>query len=219
VSTIFHLILCLASLFGAPDSTGQPVRRPTLAVLSLTPGKGIDSAAVQQLTEQLETDILATGRIRLLERRQIRNILAEQGFQQSGACDSSDCQVQVGRLLGVEEIVVGETGREGQVTTLAARVVSISTGAILSSHIVDVKGGLDAMARVGVPEVAGVLMGTRKAPATRELLTDKRTFWLPWIVGGGAVLLGGGAWFAWQQMETPTPAPARSSYSVTVETR
>jgi len=219
MNALIHLVLCLASLLGAPDSTGQPLRKPTLAVLTLIPGKGGDSATAQQLTEQLESDILATGRIRLLERRQIRNILTEQGFQQSGACDSSDCQVQVGRLLGVEEIVVGETSREGQVTTLAARVVSISTGAILTSHIVDVKGGPDAMARVGVPEMAGVLMGTRKPPAMRELLTDKRTFWFPWLVGGGAILLGGGAWFAWQQMENPVPPPPRSSYSVTVETR
>ena len=196
----------------------QPSRVPMVAVMPFS-GRSLDADALEGIASALSSDLLNTGKFRVMERSQMDAILKEQGFQQSGACDSSDCQVQVGRLLGVEEIVVGETGREGQVTTLAARVVSISTGAILSSHIVDVKGGLDAMARVGVPEVAGVLMGTRKAPATRELLTDKRTFWLPWIVGGGAVLLGGGAWFAWQQMETPTPAPARSSYSVTVETR
>lgn len=219
MSSCIPLFLSLAALFRAEESPRTQPHKPTLAVLSLIPGKDVDAATAAQITEQLEADILATGKVRLLERRRIQTILTEQGFQQSGACDSSECQVQVGRLLGVEQIVVGEVLRTAPLSTLSARTVSVSTGAILASHVVDVKGTPEVLARVGSPEVAGILMGTRKVATERELLTDKRTFWLPWIVGGGAVLLGGGTWLAWKQLEEPAPAPARTSYSVTVETR
>ena len=42
------------------------------------------------------------------------DLLKEQGFQQTGSCDSDACIVQAGRILGVPGIIVGSVGRVGQ---------------------------------------------------------------------------------------------------------
>ena len=46
-------------------------------------------------------------------------MLKEQGFQQSG-CVSSECAVEAGKLLGVDQIVTGSIGKIGSYYTVSA---------------------------------------------------------------------------------------------------
>ena len=57
---------------------------------------------------------MASGCFRVIERTEMDNILREQGFQKSGACDDENCLVEVGQLLGVNRMaaanpLVGDT--------------------------------------------------------------------------------------------------------------
>ena len=105
---------------------------PMIAVMPLS-GVGVDATSSLVATDALSDELLKTGSVRVMERSQMENILKEQGFQQSGACDGSECAVQVGKLLSVEKIVVGTFGKIGNSYSLSFRLVDVQTGEILRS--------------------------------------------------------------------------------------
>jgi curli biogenesis system outer membrane secretion channel CsgG len=74
---------------------------PSAAVFPLEP-RGVDSNSTRIIEDALSDGLMRTGKMRLLERSQMKTIMQEQGFQQSGTCDGSECAVQVGKVLGVQ---------------------------------------------------------------------------------------------------------------------
>ena len=57
--------------------------RPTVAILDFE-GQGISVQEVQTLTERMRSEIGTTNAVRLIERKAIESIMAEQGLAQSG---------------------------------------------------------------------------------------------------------------------------------------
>ena len=87
------LILLFAAMAVAQDT------RPTVAILDFE-SQGISEQEVKTLTERMRSEIGATNAVRLIERKAIENIMAEQGLAQSG-CVTDECAAEVGQLLGV----------------------------------------------------------------------------------------------------------------------
>lgn len=116
----------------------------SIAVAELEPkGLGADEASI--ITDRLRGELLATGQFRVMERGLMDELLQEQGLQQSGACNSSECQVQVGRLLGVERLLVGQAGRLGALYTISVRLLDVETGEIIRSENVDHSGAIEGL--------------------------------------------------------------------------
>lgn len=157
--------------------------------------RGIDSNSVRIVEEALANDLLKTGRLRLLERSQMEGILKEQGFQESGACDASECAVKVGKLLGVEKAVVGSLGLLGRTWVLNARLIDIGTGEVLVSSQRSLTGEIDNVLTELVPNVSADLTRTSEStnhpsePAKEEVKGSSA--WLWWTLGGVAVVGGG----------------------------
>lgn len=182
------LLVFAASLQAATPA--PPSRLPRIAILDLTTSSAqIGKGDLAALSSRLETEFQKTERFQVLERRNMSAILSEQGFQQSGAC-GSDCQVQVGQLLGVERIVVGEVTKVDKILTLNLKMVDVGTGANLRSHALDIKGGMDVLLRGGAWEMAQIFSG-RKTPSSEHsvLTADKQRVW-PWLVAGTVVVAG-----------------------------
>ena len=78
----------------------------------------------------------------LLERGKMDEVLKEQGFQQTG-CVTSECAVEVGNMLGVQQMIGGSIGKVGSIYTVSARVIDVQTGEVLKSanydHIGDIR--------------------------------------------------------------------------------
>ena len=51
-------------------------------------------------------------------------VLKEQGFQQS-CCTSNECVVEVGQLLGVQQMISGSIGKVGDIFTVSVRIIDI----------------------------------------------------------------------------------------------
>ena len=83
----------------------------------------------------------------------MEEVLKEQSFQQTG-CVSSECAVEVGKLLGVEQIVSGNISKVGDYFSVTARVVSVSTGEIVRSTIYDHSGDIGGLLTQGMRKVA-----------------------------------------------------------------
>lgn len=173
----------------SPASAGSPARLPRIAILELkSTSPQITVGDLAALSARLETEFQKTQAFQVLERRNMNVILREQGFQMSGACNTADCQVQVGQILGVERIVVGEVGKVGRILTLNLKMVDVGTGANLKSHALDIKGGLDDLLRGGAWEMSQIFAGKKKSASDHSVLTaDQPRVW-PWVVGGTVVV-------------------------------
>ena len=127
---------------------GQAVQRnQTVAVLDFE-GQGVSKGEVQTLTERLRTEIGNTNHVRLIERKAVEKIMAEQGFQQSG-CTSDECAAEVGQLLGVQFMIGGSIGKMGKTFTIDAKIFSVETGETIqtksATHDGDISGLLTEM--------------------------------------------------------------------------
>jgi hypothetical protein len=122
-------------------SLAQPAKL-NIAVQELA-GKGIDASSAGIISDRLRSEFINTGVFRVMERGEMENILKEQGFQKSGACDEASCLVEVGQLLGVERMVAGSIGKVGDFFTISLRMINVATGEILFTVNVDYKGSIE----------------------------------------------------------------------------
>lgn len=189
----------LASAVPAPGTppvevaqkTQTTARIPNLAVLAFTGNAGTDAEDLKAVAGRLESELMRTGSFRVVERRNVDAILREQGFQESGACNTSDCQVEVGQILGVERIVSGELTHMGKLWSLTVRQVDVSTGALVTSHVLDIQGSLETVLRGGCPQMADILSGRSKPTENRTVLQEKSNNTWMWLAGGAAIATGG----------------------------
>ena len=121
----------------------QEETRPTVAILDFE-GQDISVQEVQTLTERMRTEIGNTNAVRLIERKAIESIMAEQGLTQSG-CVTDECAAQVGQLLGVQFMINGSIGKIGDSFTIDVKMFSVETGATERSSNVTHEGDIEGL--------------------------------------------------------------------------
>src|SRR4030042_3947404 len=92
-------------------------------------GSNISKSEIIALTDRLRLELFNTGKFSVIEREMMNEILTEQGFQQTG-CVSNECMVEIGKLIGVQQIVGGTISKVGETYSVSARIVSVETGEI-----------------------------------------------------------------------------------------
>ena len=117
------ILLLLFSLVSAQDF------RQTVAVIDFD-ASGISQLEATSLPNRFRTAVGDVGAMRLVERGMMEEVLQEQGFQQTG-CTSEECAVEVGQLLGVQNMIGGSIGRVGDTFTIDARMISVQSGVSL----------------------------------------------------------------------------------------
>lgn len=95
---------------------------------------------VAGFSETLSAKFVRTGEFDVIERRQLAAIMKEQGFQGSGFADESTA-MEIGKIAGVEKIIIGSVQKAGNQMKVVARVVSVKTGQAQTAH--DVNGVVD----------------------------------------------------------------------------
>lgn len=173
-----------------------------IAILDLTITNGVTASDQQMIADRLEMELIATKAYTVLERRKMSAMLGEQGFQQSGACNGSECQVQIGQLLGVDQIVTGSLGKIGNVYSMNIKLVDVQTGAIQISKSVDIKGELSDVLTNGCKDLANQI--TPKTASSNTPSSSSHTGW--WVAGGVTLLaaIGIGTYVALQPAESKT---------------
>ena len=109
--------------------SAQEEDRYFIAVLDLDVTKGIPEEAIISLSDLLREQLWKTGRFRVVDRNNMERVLKEQGFQLSD-CTSTECAVQVGRLLGVSKMVTGNVTKLGRTYVITAQMTNVETGEI-----------------------------------------------------------------------------------------
>jgi len=193
-------LLC-AALAASTALAAEPARKTALALMPLQ-GRALDAEALDVLGSTLASELVSSGQVRVMERSQMEQILQEQGFQQSGACDGSECAVQIGKLLTVDRILLGNVGRFGNAYSLSLRMVDVQSGEILRSVSKSLEGPQEAiltrLAPLAVRELLGAAPPAPAAPAaaapadpfadrkgTFKDPRDRKTY--PWVRLGSQV--------------------------------
>jgi TolB-like protein len=101
-----------------------------IAVLTLHNADGVTKGEAEIISDRLAAEIFKTGGVRILEREQMKALLAEQGFQQSDECNEEQCMVKIGRILGVQEILTGSLGKVGSMFILNIRIIDVASGRV-----------------------------------------------------------------------------------------
>lgn len=114
-----------------------------IAIIDLE-GRGISALEAATLTDRMRSELVSTGAVTVVERGQMAEILDEQGFQQTG-CVSSECAVEVGKLLGVSEMATGSIGKIGSSYTIDVRMFAVEDGAIVRSVNSTYSGAIDGL--------------------------------------------------------------------------
>ena len=141
-------LLSLVSAASLPDTPHfylYDLSSPTIAVVDFY-NQGISPAAGQTLTERFRLtlsmytpySVEASGienRINILNRKS-RNY---------STCTTIDCAVNVGKLLNVDRIVMGDITRESNQYTLNADLISVQMEEIIRSRSLEYVGELDGI--------------------------------------------------------------------------
>jgi TolB-like protein len=122
----------------------MPDSRPGVAVFPFANGGSIgpnreDLAALEVgIQHMLLTELSQNGSLRIVERAQLREILAEQGLATAGRVDAATA-AQVGKLVGARYAVLGAFVDLYGNFRLDGRVVDVETGEVLRSEEVQAR--------------------------------------------------------------------------------
>jgi len=189
-------------------------RIPTVAVFPLV-AQGMDNSSASILTDALSDELLKSGKVRVMERTQMETILREQGFQKTGSCDQNECAVEMGKVLGIERIVVGTAGRLGESHTISVRAVDVASGEVLASDRRVIQGSIDKLLTEELPplarslanRLAGGVDATNTASGKPGEAPRETRLW-PWVLGGTVVAGGAAAAVLLLSSKSPASPPA-----------
>jgi len=164
--------------------SAEPVKG-NLAVTDLSVNGGVTADEARTISDRLEAEISHTDTYTVLERNRMTDILKEQGFQQSGACSATGCDVKVGQLLGVDKLVVGSLGKVGSVYSLNVKLLDVGTGKILRTQSIDVTGDLSVVLSQGCQAAVKGLLSKDGSSGSSSIGSSSTAWW----IGGGVALL------------------------------
>lgn len=135
-------------------------------------GSGVDPATQQMISERLRLELFRSGYYKVMERSQMDAILKEQKLSLSGLCDDNSCDIELGRILSVEKLVVGHVGKIDSLFLLSIRLIDIETAEVVSVADVDVEGSLQKLFSVGIPALVNELMGVQEVSLLGKIVVS-----------------------------------------------
>ncbi len=133
-----------------------------IAVLSLDSRGGLSQSEIGTLTDRLRSMLVRTQAFNVVDRGRMSEILDEQGFQMTG-CTSTECAVEAGKILGVEQMVSGTIGRIGKMYTIDIILIDIETSKIIKSLTRDYTGEIEGLV-AEMKSIADELAGQQSKP-------------------------------------------------------
>ena len=161
-----HLLSCLL-IFIAMTGIAQE-KKKTIAVLEFASSGDMNKKEIITLTKRFRDMLVQTDVFNVLERDKMDNILKEQDFILSDNCNSAECAVEVGQLLGVEAMITGDIGIVGDTWTISMRMVDMTTGKIEKTETMDYQGKIDGILDV-MRQIAFVFAG-KEPPKSKTTL-------------------------------------------------
>jgi hypothetical protein len=91
-----------------------------------------------QVLTRLESAIVSSGKLIVVDRANLDKVREEQGFQLSGEVDDESAK-SIGKLLGAGAIVTGSLADLGDVYSLTLKAINIETATVAVSYLADLE--------------------------------------------------------------------------------
>jgi hypothetical protein len=125
---VFIILLMNSLMVNADDKNN-------IAIVDLE-GKGVSMSDASSITDILRSAMVNSHEFTVLERENMKSILAEQQFQSTG-CTDQKCIVKMGKLLNVKKMIYGNISKVGRIYYTVVNVVDVETGKIEVSEQFD----------------------------------------------------------------------------------
>jgi TolB-like protein len=147
-----------------------------IAVMDFSTTGGLSKQETVTLGTRLSSMLVKTNAFIVLERGKMEEILQEQGFQQSG-CTTTECAVEVGKMVNVQKMVSGSFGKVGRTYTIDLSVIDVQTAQIEKSFFQDYKGEIDGLLDI-MQDIANQIAGmvSTKPVPPKPVVVEKKTF-------------------------------------------
>jgi formylglycine-generating enzyme required for sulfatase activity len=214
IMNFITIAAALVSIFGL--GFGQEKKEP-IAVLDLK-AEGVSQTIANILSNKLRTEMFGAGTYNVLNREDMKAILGEQEFQQSGMCDDTKCLARIGGALGVIYMVSGSIGKIGDTYIISLKMIDIEK--IVNVKIVDEQySGKEDGLIMAVQNAARKLMGLPVLLAEQATVSGSKPA-VPAIEGmiwieGGTFMMGSGDEGSW--LSSGTFKDEKPAHTVTVD--
>ncbi len=173
---------------------GQTAKIPTIAVNNLE-AQGVTENEAATLSDVLRNKLINTGKYQVMERGEMETILKEQAFQSSGACSEAACIVEMGQVLGIQQVLAGSIGKVGRAYSISARIISVESGEIVKSVSHHFTGPIEDLLTSEMDVVVNKLISEQTVFSEKGSLKrkkDKSKLKRNLLITGGLVVVGGG---------------------------
>jgi hypothetical protein len=109
---------------------------PSKTMAALVSVASPSTAFSTQVLTRLESAIVSSGKLVLVDRANLDKVREEQGFQLSGEVDDESAK-SIGKLLGAGAIVTGSLADLGDVYSLTLKAINIETATVAVSYLAD----------------------------------------------------------------------------------
>lgn len=163
--------LCLMMLLTLAGRVESQSPRKTVAVLDFQASAGISTGEASTLTNRFRAILVQTKAFEVVEREKMNEILKEQDFTLTDQCNTSECAVQVGQLLGVEAMIAGDIGKIGKTFTIDIRLIDVTSAKILQSRTEDYQGEIDGLLGV-MRQIGGSFAGVKDVELVPQIKSN-----------------------------------------------
>jgi hypothetical protein len=119
------------------EATAQmEAKIPSNTMVALVSVASPSTAFSTQVLTRLESAIVSSGKLVVVDRANLDKVREEQGFQLSGEVDDESAK-SIGKLLGAGAIVTGSLADLGDVYSLTLKAINIETATVVVSYLAD----------------------------------------------------------------------------------
>jgi hypothetical protein len=156
--------LCLAAL-ASSAAVAQTDKPQTVAIAGIDARGGASADVASQVQDALTAQLVADGRLRVVERQQLTRVMKEQALAQSGAM-SDEVQIELAKLVGARWVAVGAVQQNGPGFALSLRAMDSTTAQVVFADGVKVGSSdqLEAGARQLAQRLEAKLSGGQAGP-------------------------------------------------------
>lgn len=130
LGTIFTLILPMVPISSAAAEAGkESLEKNSLAVLDLDNKGGLEGSQIILLSAAVRDEFFLSGRYEIMSPAEMNDRLQARGIELT-VCSTEACIRMVGKVLGVEKLVVGTIEKLGRIYILTLQLVDVVNGEI-----------------------------------------------------------------------------------------
>ena len=107
-----------------------PAKKTSVAVYPIKAVGGVDKSLAQTMGSLLGYELSQSPKLIYIREDMLKEVMKRQAQNISDACDSTMCQVEIGKLVQAQKMVVGDLSKLGSLYILTVNLIDVETGAV-----------------------------------------------------------------------------------------